>query len=237
MGGNAQPEQVLVRGGAYIYRVQHRIMEGDCQFDHGPRAVATADLYFDKYPVTNERFKRFLDDSGYRPQDDRNFLKHWRDGVCPERLMLHPVVWVSLADARAYASWAGGRLPRDGEWQWAAGGPERRKWPWGNMFDKTKCNAAGDGTTPVNLYPEGASPFGLMDMCGNAWEWMEEEIDDGEHRFALLRGGSHYKAPHMWHAEGGPHPTDFHLKFPLLNEALNRCETVGFRCVKEDEQR
>jgi len=227
-------EVVRIEAASYIYRVQHRTMEGDCQYDHGPRLVEIPALEVDKYPVTNLRFQRFLTESGYKPADDTNFLKHWRHGAYPDGQENHPVVWVSQSDAKAFATWVGGRLPYDYEWQWIACGTQKTKWPWGNQFDARKCNGEEGGCMmPVTAFPEGAGEFGCLDLCGNAWEWVEDVVDDGMHYFTFLRGGSYYKAPHMWHAEGGPQPTDFHLKFPLLNEGLNRNETVGFRCVKE----
>jgi len=228
-------QQMPIKEARYIYRVEHRVMEGDCQYDHGPREVEVKAFLMDKYPVTNVRFKAFLDETGYRPEDGSNFLKHWQGGKIPPGQEHFPVVWVSLKDAKAYAAWIGGRLPTDAEWQYAAGGPEKRKWPWGDAFNRGLCNADGDDLTPVDFYPGRASPFGIADLCGNAWEWTHGVVDEGMHLFAFLRGGSYYKAPHMWHAEGGPHPNNFHLKFPLLNEGMNRCGNVGFRCVKDGE--
>ena len=58
-------EQCAIDGGSFIYRAQHRIMEGDCQYDHGPRLVTLKKFFIDKFPVTNMRYKRFLDESGY----------------------------------------------------------------------------------------------------------------------------------------------------------------------------
>ncbi len=225
-------EMVLVPKTSYIYRVHHRIMEGDCQYDHGPRFVELDKFYIDKYPVTNHMFKEFLTESGYAPDDSTNFLKHWDNGTYPEGTANHPVVWVSLKDAQEYSKWYGLRLPKDTEWQLAASGTLKYKWPWGNDFDEECLNTTGE-IAPVDSHPLGASPFGCLDMTGNAWEWIGDVQDDGEHIFTFLRGGSFYKAPHYWHAEGGPHPTDFHLKFQLLNEALNRNATVSFRCVKD----
>jgi formylglycine-generating enzyme required for sulfatase activity len=210
-------------------------MEGDCQYDHGPRLVEVGPLYADIFPVTNRLYGEFLELSGYRPKDGSGFLRHWKNGECPSALMENPVTWVSQKDARIYAEFYGCRLPRDCEWQYMAAGAEKRRYPWGNHFDPALCNARND-ITPVNTYPGGAGPFGNMDLCGNVWEWIDDEIDDGEHLFTFLRGGSSYKAPHFWHAEGGPHPNDYHLKMPLLNEAINRCGTVGFRCVKDAEE-
>jgi formylglycine-generating enzyme required for sulfatase activity len=230
---NSFDDMVYIQASEYIYRVQHRIMEGDCQYDHGPRTVKVASFYIDKYPITNKRFKEFLDASKYYPIDDCNFLKHWENSTYPSELENHPVVWVSPTDAKAYAQWRGCRLPSDIEWQYAAGGDYKYKWPWGNKYNHKLCNSEGDTVTPVDRYPDGTSPFGCYDMCGNTWEWVDDLIDDGEHLFTFLRGGCVYKAPHFWHALGGPQPTNHHLKFPLLNEALNRCGTVGFRCVKD----
>ena len=189
-------EQCKVDAGTCIYRVQHRIMEGDCQYDHGPRLVNVKKFLIDKYPVTNKKYKNFLEESGYIPKNDKNFLKHWYDGTFPECLENHPVVWVSLYDAREYANWFGGRMPTDIEWQWAAGGKLKRKWPWGDMFDKLNCNSAGKTTTPVDKYSDGICPWGCFDMCGNAGEWIDDIQDDGIHLFTFIRGGSYHKAPH-----------------------------------------
>lgn len=229
-----EPVQVFIKGGRFIYRVDHRIMEGDCQYDHGPFVADVSDFYMDKYPVTNKQFETFLNESGYKPGQCENFLKHWEDGQCPAHLHNHPVIWVSVYDALAYCEFYNLRLPTDIQWQYAAGGIQKNKWPWGNAFEASYCNGSGSGTTPVDCYPENKSPFGCIDMCGNVYEWVNGIIDDGNHLFTFARGGSYYCASHFWHAEGGPKPNDFHLKVPLLNEALNRAGTVGFRCVKEE---
>lgn len=219
---------------SYIYRVEHRIMEGDCDYDHGPRMVQVPELLVDKYPVTNERFYQFLQESGYKPADGHNFLKHWENGRYRQQDAKKPVVWVSHKDAKAFAKWYGGRLLYDWEWQYIAAGKEKYRYPWGNEFDKTKCNDTGmEALTEVDAYPEGASPFGICDLCGNAHEWTEEIVDDGMHRFTFLRGGCSYRAPHFWHAEGGAKPNNWHLKFQFLNEGMNRCATVTFRLAKE----
>ena len=154
----------------YIYRVVHRIMEGDCEYDHGPRMVYIKELLADKYPVTNEKFKIFMDESGYCPKDGHNFLKHWKNGTYPEGMADYPVIWVSQNDAKAYASWAGKRLPYDYEWQYIAAGPEKYLYPYGDRLDKTKCNHDTGHLTPVDKYPQGASPFGciILLFCGEA---------------------------------------------------------------------
>jgi formylglycine-generating enzyme required for sulfatase activity len=226
-------ETIRIPAAKYIYRVVHRIMEGDCEYDHGPREVEVRDLEIGKYPVTNTMYKVFLDETGYAPKDAHNFLKHWENGMAKKGHEHFPVVWVSQRDAKAYALWSGSRLPYDYEWQFVSAGRDKLVYPWGNHLIKENFNHQGKGLTPVNQYPQGASPFGVMDMCGNAHEWVEEVIDDGKHQFTFLRGGCYFQAPHFWHTDGGARPNFHHLKFQLLSEGHNRCGTTTFRCVKE----
>jgi formylglycine-generating enzyme required for sulfatase activity len=183
--------------------------------------------------VTNQQFAQFLQQSGYRPQHAENFLKHWHNGSIPAGLENHPVVYVSQEDARAYAQWAGKRLPTEEEWHHAAQGQEQFAYPWGNEWQSDYCNHGQfDGTTPVNQFPQGCSPYGCYDMCGNAWEWTESERTDGRTRFAILKGGSYYQAQgSYWYADGGAKTNDFAAKFLLMYPGLDRCTTIGFRCV------
>jgi formylglycine-generating enzyme required for sulfatase activity len=151
----------------------------------------------------------------------------------PANLADHPVVYVDLDDARAYAAWCGKRLPTEPEWQAAAQGNDGREWPWGGAFDPAKCNPGG-ATLPVRALPEGRSPAGCHQMSGNVWEWTESVRDDGHTRFCMLRGGSWFRAEGSgWYVPGGPQPCTSHAKFLLLWPGLDRCSTVGFRCVKD----
>ena len=197
------------------------------------RDVAIRRFAIEITPVTNGQFAAFLRASGYKPRHDHNFLRHWTNGAPPAGREQHPVVWVDLEDARAYANWAGKRLPTEEEWQYSAQGDDGRVWPWGNNFDQSRCNdGASGGTTPVNAYPEGKSPFGVSDMCGNTWEWTESERSDGRTRFAIIRGGSWYDPKGSdWHMDGGPKPVNFAAKFLLMWAGLDRCATLGFRCA------
>ncbi len=158
----------------------------------------------DKYPVTNAEFKKFLDASHYHPRDDHNFLKDWQNGEFPNAWANKPVTWVSLEDARAYAAWAGKRLPHEWEWQYAAQGADGRLYPWGNSWNAAAVPdpAKGrdlPGPADVDAHPAGASPFGVMDMTGNVWQWTDEFVDDHT-RAAILRGGSYYQPQgSMWY--------------------------------------
>jgi len=199
------------------------------------RRVTLAPYAMDLTPVTNDQFARFLEASRYRPKHPEGFLGHWHHGAPPPGQEEHPVVQVSLEDARAYATWAGKRLPTEEEWQYAAGGPEQRLYPWGNEMREGVCNDGRTaGTTPVSAFPKGRSPFGCLDLCGNVWHWTESERSDGRTRFCIVKGGSWYQARgSVWYADGGPKPCRFAAKFLLLWPGLDRCSTIGFRCVMD----
>jgi len=153
--------------------------------------------WIDKYPVTNAEFKTFLDATHYHPHDDLNFLRDWQNGTYPESWGDKPVTWVSLEDARAYANWAGKRLPHEWEWQYDAQGTDRRLYPWGNVWDASAVPLPDEGRTMrgpdgVSAHPNGASPFGVMDLVGNVWQWTDEYLDEHT-RAAIVRGGSYYQ--------------------------------------------
>lgn len=192
-------------------------------------------FFIDKYPVTNAQFKTFLDASGYWPADDHNFLRDWKGGAPQPGWDNKPVTWVSLEDARAYAAWAGKRLPHEWEWQYAAQGSDGRLYPWGDSWLEGSAPAANRGRTvlppaDVDAHPLGASPFGVMDMVGNVWQWTDEYVDDHT-RAACLRGGSSYlpQTSHWYFPQA--HRLDQHGKYLLMAPCKDRAGTLGFRCV------
>ncbi len=197
------------------------------------REVRLSRYAIDLTPVTNQQFSDFLKASGYHPGHRENFLKHWKQGAPPEGKNDHPVIYVDLDDARAYAQWAGKRLPTEEEWQYAAQGPDLLLYPWGNEMKPGVANGSeSGGTTSVTAFPAGRSPFGCYDMCGNVWEWTESERSDGRTHFCILKGGSYYQATGSeWYADGGPQSSQFASKFLLMWPGLNRCGTIGFRCA------
>ena len=120
----------------------------------------------------------------------------WRDGRLPKGRADHPVVMVSHADARAYAKWLSSetgrawRLPTEVEWEKAARGTDGRHFPWGNTYNPTRLNSHDAGpfdTMPVGRFPNGASPFGLMDAAGQVFEWTSTRAGKARHR---VKGGS-----------------------------------------------
>ncbi|MGD0578345.1 MAG: SUMF1/EgtB/PvdO family nonheme iron enzyme, partial [Bryobacteraceae bacterium] len=193
--------------------------------------------YIDKYPVTNSQFKQFLDATHYHPKDDLNFLRDWKNGSYPDGWANKPVTWVSLEDARAYAAWAGKRLPHEWEWQFAAQGVDGRLYPWGNDWRDAAVPSPQKGRTMsgpdnVDAHPDGASPFGVVDLVGNVWQWTDEYLDDHT-RGAILRGGSYYRPQgSIWYFPQA-YRNDQHGKLLLMAPGYDRAATLGFRCVAD----
>ena len=227
----APADMVLVRGGKYHFKVSGVEIEGydpgiDFQYswENQPQRnhetdMDIQDFYIDKYPVTH----------------DHNFLKDWQSGIYPKGWDSKPVTWVSLEDARAYAAWAGKRLPHEWEWQYAAQGSDGRLYPWGMEPDPSALPKPEAGRelrppTDVNAFPRGASPSGVMDMVGNVWQWTDEYAD-AHTRAAVLRGGSYYRpSGSNWYF---PQNTrlDQHQKYLLIAPSKDRSAMVGFRCA------
>jgi len=136
-----------------------------------------------KYPVTNMEYKRFIDASGHPAPKD------WKDGFYPAGKANHPVIYVDKRDAERYCQWLTKksrsgkryRLPTEFEWEKAARGVSGKEFPWGDAFDNSKCNSYGQnkGTSPVGVFVDGASDFGVFDAAGNVWEWTSSPWEEG----------------------------------------------------------
>jgi formylglycine-generating enzyme required for sulfatase activity len=243
---------VPIPGGTFEFRVSGIEIEGendigvDVQYPwedaprrHHLKTLEMKPFYIDKFPVTNAEFKRFLDAARYHPKDDHNFLRDWQNGVYPEGWANRPVTWVSLDDARAYAAWAGKRLPHEWEWQYAGQGRDGRLYPWGNEWNASAVPPAETRRvmrepTDVDAYPQGSSPFGVMDLVGDVWQWTEEFTDEHT-RAAILRGGSYYQPQgSMWYFPKA-YKLNEHGKYLLIGPSLDRSASVGFRCAVDAE--
>jgi len=215
--------------------VQYPWEDAPRRFHEHPMHIKS--FYIDKFPVTNAEFKKFLDATHYHPQDDVNFLRDWKDGNYPSGWDNRPVTWVSIEDARAYAAWAGKRLPHEWEWQYAAQGTDGRLYPWGNDWnaaavpvpDKSRTMRGPD---PVDAHSKGASPFGVMDLVGNVWQWTEEFTDDHT-RGGILRGGSYYQPQgSIWYFPQAYKLTE-HGKLLMVSPSMDRSGALGFRLVQD----
>ena len=243
---------VRIPGGEFDFRVSGVMIEGandvgtgvqyaweDSPRRHHRRMIDVKTFFMDRYPVTNAEFKKFLDATRYRPGDDHNFLRDWVGGSYPEGWEKKPVTWVSMEDARAYAKWAGKRLPHEWEWQYAAQGGDGRAYPWGNQWDAEAVPPADHGRamrapTAVDAFPKGASPFGVMDLTGNVWQWTDEYVDEHT-RAAILRGGSYYqpRGSHWYFPQA--YKLTEHGKYLLMAPSKDRSRAVGFRCAADAE--
>jgi S1-C subfamily serine protease len=130
----------------------------------------------------------------------------------------YPVVGVSFSEAERFCTWIGGRVPTEEEWEKAARGTDGRRYPWGNRYDAMRANLDSSGPVPVGSYPNGASPYGVMDMVGNAFEWTSTSIN-GKH---LLRGGSWFTP--IFRGRTSDRATKLEPNFANYD--------IGFRCVR-----
>ena len=197
--------------------------------------VHVRSFYIDRTPVTNADFKRFLDATRYHPTDDHNFLRDWTNGTYPAGWANKPVTWVSIEDTRAYAAWAGKRLPHEWEWQYAAQSVDGRLYPSGNDWNPRAMPSTDRGHTrrppaDVDAFPQGASPFGVLDLEGNISQWTDEYRDEHT-RSAIVRGAASYQPlGSIWYFPQ-TYRLDEHQKYLLMSPGRDRAGTIGFRCV------
>jgi formylglycine-generating enzyme required for sulfatase activity len=226
-------DMVLIPGGQFTFNVS-----ADDEFmpypDVSGKSILIDSFLIDRFPVTNSQYYDFLMSSGYRPADTTRFLRHWKNGTFRQGQERYPVVNLSLEDMKAYAKWAGKRLPSEAEWQLAAQGKDKRKWPWGNEFHGALCNNSFARPTPVDAFIKGQSPFGVADMVGNVWQMTGDMYFNGSYYMSVIRGGSYYKPESSWwYIQGGPQPLDKTQILLMVSPGFDRSNTLGFRCVKD----
>lgn len=224
-----------------------------------PRHQVRLDAFWiDRHQVTNADFERFVQSTGHvtdgetqnkgavRRQQDGTwnwFIVDgavWRSPQGPGSTVEpdHPVLQVSWNDAQAYCHWTGKQLPTEAQWEKAARGTDERLYAWGSNWDDARHSNSDKrigATTAVGQYPDGASPYGALDMTGNVWEWAqdwyapdyyarsEERNPSGpqEGTTRLLRGGS-------WH-----HSHIISLAaFRIAQPPSSHSNLMGFRCAK-----
>ena len=186
-------EMVLIPAGKFIYGK-----------DGAKQEINLSSYMIDKYEVTNDQYAKINADHHHDYEPGEGDL---------------PAGWVSQIDAGEYCETLGKRLPTEQEWEKAARGTDGRIYPWGNEFDESAAvtSETASGPAVVGSRPKGASPFGVMDMSGNVWEWTDSYSD----RYVILRGGSYF--------EDGSYAK---VTSALRSIPDDSKKYVGFRCVK-----
>jgi iron(II)-dependent oxidoreductase len=209
------PEMVRIPAGAFW------MGDDSGPADERPRhQVDVATFFIDRNKVTNAQFARFLNASGthaaagqrWYDTDDNDARIHRRSGqwTADPGHEKDPVVEASWYGALAYCQWLAKRLPTEAEWEKAARGSDGRKYPWGSEPpDKARAHFGGgwNDLKPVGSFPKGASPYGVLDMAGNGWEWVSSayvpypyDANDGREDLSRdtvrgTRGGGHDSRP------------------------------------------
>jgi formylglycine-generating enzyme required for sulfatase activity/CHAT domain-containing protein/Flp pilus assembly protein TadD len=205
-------------------------------FDEKPQHEVELDAFWImQTEVTNEQYEKCVVAEVCSPP----FHPEWGEDDFWAVYDRHPVIHVTWEQAATYAEWAGGRLPTEAEWEKAARGSDGRRYPWGNTTptaQRLNYNDEVGDTQPVGSYPDGASPYGALDMAGNVWEWVADWYAedyyatsprdnptgpvDGERR--VLRGGAYNSVLYdvgVYYREGAA--------------VTDRSDTFGFRVVQE----
>lgn len=211
-----EPEMVLVPASEFLMGSDPKKDKSAQEWEHPQHSLYLPDYYLAKTPVTNAQYATFVESTRYDAPE------HWREGKPPSGKENYPVVYVSWHDAVSYCRWLAEvtgrayRLPTEAEWEKGARGSDGRIYPWGDQWDAKRSNSGEsgkEGTTSVEGYPLGRSPFGLFDMSGNVWEWTislwgenweepefkypydpddgREGMTAGDNILRILRGGSY----------------------------------------------
>ncbi len=186
-------EMVLIPAGKFIYGEKNE-------------SIALKDYYIQKTEVTWETYKKVVKDAYFEKGQEK-----------------HPAAEVSYFDAETYCKAIGARIPTMKEWVKAARGTDGRTYPWGNEFQAGAANTnelEKNGTVPVGSFEKGKSPYGLYDMAGNVWEWVDSWDESKRYRFMM--GGSYFEndRQNTTISQLSSIPDDMHLY-------------LGFRCAKD----
>lgn len=193
--------------------------------------VNVASFHLARTPITNAQYLEFV------RATNRALPGHWWQKRIPQGLEQHPVTYVDWFDASAFAEWCGGRLPTEAEWERAARGDDQRSFPWGDVEpDATRANYRMNlrTTCPVGQFPNGASPYGILDLAGNVWEWVSSlympypcaagdgREDRNQEGMRVVRGGSYIHTAHDIRCSAR------HRFFPTVRDPY-----MGFRIARD----
>jgi len=240
------PSGIFFMGGMDVYR------ENDEQPAH---EVTIAGYWMDQVEVVNAMYALCVNQRACRaPTELRS--NHREEYFGNPEFDDYPVVYVTWVDANAYCQWAGRRLPTEAEWERAARGDDKRNFPWGDElpseYTANFMNLIGD-TSRVGSYAEGASPFGVLDMAGNVWEWVADRYkpnyyqtmptenpqgpseEDAQYLMRVIRGGSYQDDGYTLRLANRNFIEGPDLKAqPEDNAAYGKSSPkIGFRCAED----
>lgn len=193
----------------------------DGDIDEKPERTEYVDAFWiDKTEVTQGMYAKCTAEGCMKP-------------TCTNGDENHPVVCVDWSSAKAYCEWAGRRLLTEAEWEKAARGTDGRTYPWGNepatceyavIDDLTSGNGCGQGSSAwaVGSKPKGASPYGILDMAGNVWEWTADwdSKDAANNSGRVMKGGGWFSIPSTVRAAG----------HEVLHPPVDKLDGLGIRC-------
>lgn len=247
---------VETQGGKFAGMVNIPAGEFTMGRDGGPKNEAPAHklflpaFYIDRNLVSAREYAKFIQEKGptgpkgemYLDVADPDVLVHNRDGkwLPKEGFENHPAAELSRQGAAAYCAWAGKRLPSEAEWEKAARGTDGRLYPWGNDLPSPDLAFIGGfrgQTVAVGQFPKGASPYGVLDMAGQVWEWTRSiykpypynpkdgREEPGTAATVVARGG---------HSASGPEGlTSTSREVVDAGRAAGGHAYIGFRCVSD----
>jgi len=205
-----QTLMILIDRGKYLFGEKEMATRKAHPNAQNSQFVTLSAFYIDRTETTVANFKKF---------QPRYNEKPYADGKpCPQC----PAMGIEWIQAYKYCKWAGKRLPNELEWEAAARGSSTFTWPWGNDYLPQNANTFGkeDGhlfAAPVASFPMGASPFGVMDMSGNVWEWVKTEGKSSH----IVKGGG-------WTSD----KNQSKISFRNSVDAKLKNPTFGFRCAR-----
>ncbi len=204
--------------------------------DEQPAHSVTLSAYFiDEFEVSNSQYQACVADGSCAQVRSSGFTRvNYRDN--PE-FANFPVVGASWNQATAYCSSVGKRLPTEAEWEYAASGPDKNIWPWGNSFDPNLSAASADDTQAVDSFPAGRSAFGVFNMAGNVAEWVQDNYStsfyaesEGSLDPVLENGGNArvFRGGSFANTDG-----DFYRTSRRYSQSAGFSEVdIGFRCAQ-----
>lgn len=227
-GPTAPEGMVFVPGGEFL--MGRNAAEGGDEYESPAHPVTVPPFFIDLHEVTNEEYRQCVD-ARQCPAPEG-----WTNNNFPSGAARRPVTGVHWEGANTYAAFVKKRLPTEAEWEFAARGSDARLYPWGNDWRQGQANAdsSESGMVDVGKYP-GASPFGALDMVGNAWEWTADDFrgypggtlqpESNARNLKVIRGGS-------WKSDSKSATTTYRFPWPAMNSAEGYTNT-GLRCAKD----